>query len=296
MFDASPTEPPLAATADIHPTAIRPQELPALFAKRPTDSHKGTFGTVAIVGGGPGMVGAVLLAGRAALKSGAGKVLVGFASAECPVPYDAMQPELMLRAATALFDGSVPIDVWVAGCGLGTTAQAKQTLQTLLSVRGNSPLVLDADGLNQLATGQLHGWESGPLILTPHPAEAARLLGCTPREIQANRQHAARALANRFGAWVVLKGAGSLVCEPSGRCWINHSGNPGLATAGTGDVLAGLLGSLLAQDVPLEQAVPGAVWLHGAAADKLVAAGTGPIGLTAGELADAIRELRNHHG
>jgi ADP-dependent NAD(P)H-hydrate dehydratase len=296
MFDASPADLPSAAAPDSHPGAIRPEELPALFAKRPIDSHKGTFGTVAIVGGGPGMVGAVVLAARAALKSGAGKVLIGFAHRECPIPYDAQQPELMLRAAADLFDGSLPVDVWVAGCGLGTTAQAQQILQTLLAIRGNSPLVLDADGLNLLASGQLHGWETGPLILTPHPAEAARLLGCTPREIQANREHAARALATRFMAWVVLKGAGSLVCEPGGRGWINPSGNPGLATAGTGDVLAGLLGSLLAQDVPIEQAVPGAVWLHGAAADRLVAAGIGPIGLTAGELADAIRELRNHHG
>lgn len=293
MLDASTDDPPSSSFADSPLVPIRPTELPALFAARPVDAHKGTFGTVAIMGGSPGMIGAAILAGRAALKSGAGKVLVGFAHADCPIAYDAMQPELMLSTAAALMASPLPIDVWIAGCGLGTTPQARQTLQTLLSRRGNRPLVLDADGLNLLASGQLHGWESGPLILTPHAAEAARLLACTPREIQANRQHAARALAARFQAWVVLKGAGTLVCEPNGRCQINHSGNPGLATAGTGDVLAGLLGSLLAQDVPLEQAVPGAVWLHGAAADRLVASGVGPIGLTASELADAIRQLRN---
>ncbi|MFA1586471.1 NAD(P)H-hydrate dehydratase, partial [Achromobacter ruhlandii] len=104
---------------------------------------------------------------------------------------------------------------------------------------------------------------------------------------------AAQALARRFGAWVVLKGAGTVVCAPDGTWWRNTSGNPGLATAGTGDVLAGILGSLLAQRLPLAQAVAGAVWLHGAAADALVARGIGPIGLTAGELADAARGLRN---
>lgn len=296
MLDACPAESIPAPRADTCPLPIRPDALAALFAARPTDSHKGTFGTVAVVGGGPGMVGAALLAARAALKSGAGKVLVGFAHSECSIPYDPLQPELMLRTAAELLDDTLPIDVWVAGCGLGTTAQARQVLQTLLDMRGDHPLVLDADGLNLLAAGALHGWTTGPLILTPHPAEAARLMGCTPHEIQANRQHAAQALSCRFQAWVVLKGAGTLVCEPGGRCWINSTGNPGLATAGTGDVLAGLIGSLLAQGVPTDQAVPGAVWLHGAAADHLVATGIGPIGLTAGELSNAIRQLRNHHG
>ncbi|CFN20660.1 Nicotinamide nucleotide repair protein [Bordetella pertussis] len=111
--------------------------------------------------------------------------------------------------------------------------------------------------------------------------------------MQADRPGAARALAARYGAWIVLKGAGSIVCDPAGACRINRTGNPGLATAGTGDVLAGILGSLLAQRIAPEQAVPGAVWLHGAAADALVTHGVGPIGLTAGELADSARRLRN---
>lgn len=279
-----------------HPaTPIRPQELPALFAARPSDSHKGTFGTTAIIGGGLGMTGAALLAGRAALKIGAGKVLIGFAQQDCPIACDLLQPELMLRSAATLFQAALPVDAWVAGCGLGTGAQALTALRLVFAERGNAPLVLDADGLNLLANGQLPAWGPGPVILTPHPAEAARLLSCTPREIQANRPRAARELAQRHAAWVVLKGAGTLVCRPDGQCSINTSGNPGLATAGTGDVLAGMLGSLIAQGIELDQAVPGAVWLHGAAADALVAAGVGPIGMTAGELADAARQLRNHH-
>ena len=283
------------APSEQQPTPIHPQDLPALFAVRPANAHKGTCGTVAIVGGGPGMVGATLLAGRAALKTGAGKVLIGFAQADCPIPCDPLQPELMLRDAAALFATALPVDAWVAGCGLGTDAHALRTLEVLFKQRGNTPLVLDADGLNLLASGKLPPWGNGPVILTPHPAEAARLLQCTTREIQANRQQAGRALAQRHRAWVVLKGAGTLVCRPDGQCWINRTGNPGLATAGTGDVLAGMMGSLIAQGIALEQAVPGAVWLHGAAADALVAAGIGPVGLTAGELADAVRQLRNHH-
>jgi len=286
----------MSAVPATMPAPILRQNLPALFAPRPADAHKGTCGTVAVVGGGAGMAGAVLLAARAALKTGAGKVLAGFAQASCPLACDPLQPELMLRDAASLFQAGLPVDAWVAGCGLGTDAQARATLDALFAQRGDAPLVLDADGLNLLAGGALPAWGTGPVILTPHPAEAARLLGTDTRAVQADRPAAARALASRHGAWVVLKGAGTLVCRPDGLCLRNITGNAGLATAGTGDVLAGMLGSLVAQGIALDQAVPGAVWLHGAAADALVAARIGPIGLTAGELADAARQLRNGHG
>jgi len=278
------------------PAPIRRQDLPALFAPRAADAHKGTFGTVAVVGGGAGMAGAVLLAGRAALKAGAGKVLVGFAQPASPMACDPLQPELMLRDAAGLLQAGLPVDAWVAGCGLGTGADAAAALDALFAGRGATPLVLDADGLNLLAGGGRAPWGPGPVVLTPHPAEAARLLGAATADIQVDRPAAARALATRHAAWVVLKGAGTVVCRPDGQCRLNTTGNPGLATAGTGDVLAGILGSLIAQGIALDQAVPGAVWLHGAAADALAAAGVGPIGLTAGELADAVRQLRNGHG
>lgn len=278
------------------PSPILRQDLPALFAPRPADSHKGTFGTVAVIGGGPGMTGAALLAARAALKTGAGKVLVGFAQETAPLPCDPLQPELMLRDAAGLHAAGLPVDAWVAGCGLGIGAAGLAALSAVFEQRGDAPLVLDADGLNLLAAGRLPSWGPGPVILTPHPAEAARLLGGSVAQVQSDRPAAARALAARHQAWVVLKGAGTLVCRPDGHCRRNLTGNPGLATAGTGDVLAGMLGSLAAQGIPLDQAVPGAVWLHGAAADALVNAGVGPIGLVAGELADAARQLRNGHG
>ncbi|MGE8627785.1 NAD(P)H-hydrate dehydratase [Achromobacter denitrificans] len=270
--------------------------LPALFAPRGADTHKGSFGTVGVVGGGPGMTGAALLAARAALKTGAGKVLVGFAQDAAPLACDPLQLELMLRDARSLLEEDWGVTAWVAGCGIGTGTLAANVLSELFVLRRGAPLVLDADGLNLLARGEIQpGWGEGPVVLTPHPAEAGRLLGAGAgaADVQADRPGAARELARRYGAWIVLKGAGTVVCPPQGELRTNTSGNPGLATAGTGDVLAGMLGSLIAQKLPLNQAVAGAVWLHGAAADALVARGVGPIGLTAGELADAARELRN---
>ncbi len=273
---------------------IDPAALPALFAPRGPDTHKGSFGTVGVVGGGPGMTGAALLAARAALKTGAGKVLVGFAQEAAPLACDPLQPELMLRDARSLLEADLGVTAWVAGCGIGTGLLAANILSELFVLRREAPLVLDADALNLLARGEIQpGWGAGPVVLTPHPAEAARLLGAGTADVQADRPGAARELARRYGAWIVLKGAGTVVCSPQGALQTNPSGNPGLATAGTGDVLAGMLGALLAQQLPLEQAVAGAVWLHGAAADALVAAGIGPVGLTAGELADAARRLRN---
>ncbi len=276
---------------------IHRNALPALFTPRDADTHKGSFGTLGLIGGGPGMTGAILLAARAALKLGAGKVLVGFAEAQVPLACDPMQPELMLRDAKGLLEQDWGVTTWVAGCGLGGTVTAINALSELFVLRKGAPLVLDADGLNHLAHGDVQAnWHDGPVILTPHPAEAGRLLGQQTSQVQADRPKAAQALAKRYGAWVILKGAGTIVCDPDGHWQINNTGNPGLATAGTGDVLAGILGALIAQGIPLAQAVPGAVWLHGAAADALVAQGIGPIGLTAGELADAARYLRNHGG
>lgn len=274
--------------------AIDRAALPALFAPRGRDTHKGSFGTVGVVGGGPGMTGAALLAARAALKTGAGKVLVGFAQDAAPLACDPLQPELMLRDARSLLEEDWGVTAWVAGCGIGAGALAANALSELFVLRRAAPLVLDADGLNLLARGDIQpNWGEGTVVLTPHPAEAGRLLGVDTAEVQADRPAAARKLALRYGAWIVLKGAGTVVSSPDGDLRINTSGNPGLATAGTGDVLAGMLGSLIAQKLPLDQAVAGAVWLHGAAADALVTQGVGPIGLTAGELADAARALRN---
>jgi ADP-dependent NAD(P)H-hydrate dehydratase len=274
--------------------SVQRGNLPDVFAPRLSDTNKGSFGTLGILGGGPGMSGAAILAARAALRLGAGKVFVGFADSECPMACDPIQPELMLRTASALLDHSKMVTTWAAGCGIGDVWASAERLQRLFSIRGQAPMVLDADGLNLLARGAIRAdWGSAPVVLTPHPAEAGRLLGTSAAAVQADRVRAARELAARYGAWVVLKGTGTIVCDPEGDCTINPTGNAGLATAGTGDVLTGMVASLIAQSLPISQAVRGAVWLHGAAADALAAEGVGPIGLTAGEVIDAARRLRN---
>ncbi|GAA4338906.1 bifunctional ADP-dependent NAD(P)H-hydrate dehydratase/NAD(P)H-hydrate epimerase [Pigmentiphaga soli] len=279
-----------------------PRDHPALFAPRRQDTHKGSFGTVGILAGAPGMTGAALLAGRAALRGGAGKVLVGLAEREPALPCDPLQPELMLRSADSLLDHGEQLGVtaWIAGCGLGDSPHAEAWLTHLLRTMPAVPLVLDADALTLIArsaglASQLAA-RGGARVLTPHPREASRLLGADTAAVQADRIAAACEIARRFRAWAVLKGAGSVVASPEGGWTINGSGNPGLATAGTGDVLAGLLGALLAQGLDAASAVRGGVWLHGAAADALAARGVGPIGMTAAEVIDAARALRNGGG
>lgn len=270
---------------------------PQLCRARSEDSHKGTFGTLAIVGGQVGMMGSIVLAGRAALKSGCGKVWLGFRQPSLPLPVLPEQPEIMLATADALRHRG-DVTAWVMGCGWGTEAAAVQMLSDMLPGVAGMPLLLDADALNILAqhpdiipSDALP--RCAPLIITPHPAEAGRLLHQSAADIQANRYCAAVQLAARYRAWVVLKGHHTLVASPQGQVEQNNSGNAGLATAGSGDVLSGIIGSLLAQRVAVEQAVSGGVWLHGAAAEILAANEIGPVGLCAGELADAVRWLRN---
>ena len=267
---------------------------PALFAERlaprPRNTHKGSFGDVAILGGARGMAGAGILAARAALYAGAGRVYV--AAIDSGPGLDPLQPEIMFRdAAGFAFAGRTV----VAGPGMGDSAGATHALSQV--VDGADPLVVDADALNLCAASPdlaaRLAAHAGPTVLTPHPLEAARLLGVTAGIVQADRLENARELAQRFGAVVVLKGAGSVIARPDGEVALNTTGNPGLATGGTGDVLAGLIGTLLGHGWPAWEAALGGVWLHGAAADRLVEHGAGPIGLTAGELPRAIRAELN---
>lgn len=266
------------------------------LSARRHNTHKGSYGSVAVIGGAHGMAGAPILAGRTALMTGAGRVYVCFAE-DAPA-YDTLHPELMCRHAR---DFDVDSAVIVAGPGLGMARVAQELLVRAIASAG--PLVLDADALNLLAAdpaqqAALAERTEGTLI-TPHPLEAARLLGISVAEVQADRPAAARALAARLRAAVALKGSGTVLASPDGHLVINTTGNPSLATAGTGDVLAGLCGSLMAQGWPAWEAALAAVWLHGMAADVMVAEGMGPIGLTAGELIPAIRTALNrmvqHH-
>lgn len=266
-----------------------------IFQPRQHNSNKANFGTVAIIGGAMGMQGAVILAGRAALYSGAGRILAGFI--ESPPAFDAQQPELMCRLAK-----QVPIQdatVVVTGPGLG---QSSASVDMVRHVLQNAPvLVMDADALNIMAQQpELPALcqRRKPLstLLTPHPLEAARLLGCSVEEIQADRIAAAKNLAQKYAALIILKGSGTILAHPHGHIVINPTGNAGLATGGTGDVLAGVCGSLAAQHHNVWQAALAATWLHGAAADNLVARGIGPVGLCAGELLVEIRRELNLTG
>lgn len=264
-----------------------------LLPQRPRNSHKGSYGSVAVVGGADSMVGAALLAGRAALRSGAGRVYVGLLG-EAPPAVDFVQPELMLRRPEALTELD-NLSCAVIGPGLGQTKQALQWLEYWLAKP--LPLVLDADALNLVAShpalmAMLKQREGG-CLLTPHPAEAARLGHASAADIQEDRIQAALDLAGRFHAVAVLKGNGTVVALPDGQWFVNASGNPGLASAGTGDVLSGMAGAFIAQGLNVHQAARLAVHLHGAAADRLVRLGIGPIGMTAMEVADAARLLLN---
>jgi hydroxyethylthiazole kinase-like uncharacterized protein yjeF len=267
-------------------------DLPEPLRRTQRNMHKGSFGTLGIVGGNDGMVGAAVLAARAALYLGAGKTWVGLAANEPPA-VDWTQPELMLRRARDVLDAGPT--ALVVGPGLGTDARARELLAHALPLP--LPLVLDADALNLIATdaelARGVAARAHATAITPHPAEAARLLATTTAAVQDDRLSAALALAAKFDAAVVLKGAGSVLAFADGTWAINASGNPGLASGGTGDVLSGMLGALLAQGIALDAALVCAVCLHGAAADALVAVGVGPLGLTASELAPAARRLVN---
>ncbi len=269
---------------------------PALVAHalkpRPLNFHKGSAGSVAIIGGAPGMCGAALLAGRAALRLGAGKVHVGLLDPAAP-GFDPACLELMLRHPDEVL--GLDLDAIVAGPGLGQGDRAQILLGAALA--SDIACILDADALNLLAGSdslrQACTRRSADTLITPHPAEAARLLGTTTSEVQNDRLGAARLLRERFNAHVVLKGNGSILATNDGRWFINTSGNPGMASAGMGDVLAGILGALAAQGLAGQDALLLGVHLHGAAADDCVARSAGPVGLTAGEVADAARRVWN---
>lgn len=254
------------------------------------NTHKGTYGDVTVIGGANGMSGAVLLAARAAAYCGAGRVFAAFVGT--PPAYDTLHPELMLRAAHTVDCTDSTI---VIGPGLGKSEHAQSLLKA--AVAASVPLVLDADALNLLAEDnvlqQKLAKRRNTALITPHPLEAARLLGVTTGQIQRDRLASARMLAQRLQSVVVLKGSGTVIAAPDGSTLINTTGNPALATAGTGDVLSGVCGALLAQQWRALEAASGGVWLHGQAADTLVAEGFGPIGLTASELIPAIRRALN---
>jgi ADP-dependent NAD(P)H-hydrate dehydratase / NAD(P)H-hydrate epimerase len=279
--------PPLAP----HGVLIAPERFARRLMQRLHYSHKGSYGTVALVGGASGMAGAALLAGRAAVYAGAGKVRVGLLDGALPV--DPHMPELMLGAAEKAIAQTA--DVIGIGCGLGQSPNARALLD--VAIQANNPLVIDADALNLLAAdakacARVVRREAAT-VLTPHPLEAARLLGSDVARVEADRVEAAITLSRLYRASVVLKGAGSVIAHPTGVWGINPTSNPGMASAGMGDVLTGIIAALIAQGWSAQEAAEGGVYLHGLAADRLVAVGQGPVGLTASEVAGEVRAARN---
>ncbi|HHH48878.1 MAG TPA: NAD(P)H-hydrate dehydratase [Gammaproteobacteria bacterium] len=249
-------------------------------------AHKGDFGHVLVVGGEHGMSGAARLAGEAALRCGAG--LVSLATrAEHAAAISAARPELMCHGvgdAVSLKPLLRRATVLAIGPGLGQGAWGRQLLGAALA--SPLPLVVDADALNLLAAEPV---PRSRWVLTPHPGEAARLLGRTSADIQADRLAAARALQRKYGGVVVLKGAGTLVVDSTGDVSLCDAGNPGMASGGMGDVLTGVIAALMAQGLRGDEAARRGVCLHAAAADR--AAGAGQRGLLASDLFPPLREL-----
>ncbi len=269
---------------------------------RPLVGHKGTHGHVLVVAGSRGKTGAALLCGTAVLRSGSGLCTVAM-PADAAALVEGRVPELMIEAVgpagdlQSLMAGKKAAAV---GPGIARDDAAKERLRAL----GNSelPLVVDADALNAIAAErELLPRRGSPTVLTPHPGEAARLLGATTGAVQEDRVGAARAIADKYGAVCVLKGARTGLASPDGRLAINPTGNPGLGTAGTGDVLTGVVAAALARmhgaggENGTERVDPfvaacAAVYLHGAAGDRAAAAKS-PTGLMAHDVLDALPHL-----
>jgi hydroxyethylthiazole kinase-like uncharacterized protein yjeF len=259
-------------------------ELPEFLPCREPDAHKGSGGHLLVLGGAPGMTGALALTARGALRSGTGLVTAGLRD---PWGWTEKPAEVMTVAWPKAMAQLTDYASVVIGPGLSTVSDSTDLLWRLLA-GCQAPLVIDADGLNLLATRT--EWWSGlrqTVVLTPHPGEMARLTGLTVREIQADRLTVARHYAESWGAVVVLKGARTIIGLPDGVTYINLTGNSGMATAGMGDVLAGMIGGLLAQGLTPAQAAVGGTYLHGLAGDLAVQA-KGPIGIVAGDLVEQI--------
>lgn len=260
--------------------------------QRPRTAHKGDLGHALIIGGAPGMPGAVRLAGEAALRAGAGLVTIAThpSHAAC---LNLTRPELLCYGVADAADLASLIeraDVVAIGPGLDQTAWAQALWTAALGAK--RPLVVDADALNLLARvpHRCDAW-----VLTPHPGEAARLLGTTTAEVQRDRLAAAAALQQRYGGRVVLKGAGTLIQGPThGPPAVCSGGNPGMASGGTGDVLTGIIAALIGQGLDLDEAVCTGVCLHAAAGD--LAASDGERGLLAGDLIAALRSTLSRRG
>jgi ADP-dependent NAD(P)H-hydrate dehydratase / NAD(P)H-hydrate epimerase len=277
---------------------VEREDAAAVFGDRPPRAHKGTFGHVLVLAGSPGRAGAAVMAGVAALRTGAGLVTVATPAPVLPIVAGA-RAELMTealpwgeaglepKALEQAIDLARARDAVVLGPGLGQGAGTRDFVRAFVR-RCPVPLVVDADGLNALADTPLDGLRGGLQgVLTPHPGEMARLLSGSTAGVQRHRLESVRALAARTGAVAVLKGQHTLVAEPDGTTSVNPTGNAGMATGGTGDVLAGMVAALLARGLTGAQAARVGVFVHGLAGDLAVAR-LGQEGMLAGDVIQTI--------
>jgi NAD(P)H-hydrate epimerase len=271
----------------------------SVIASRQRDAHKGDYGHLMVIAGSPGKAGAAVMAARGALRTGAGLVSVAtpnalvpviqsqLAEAMCVPSVESIEGTLGIGSVDELLKTADAMSAVAIGPGLSTHFETVQVVRDLI-LRVARPLVIDADGLNALAGyTDILKRAKAPLILTPHPGEMGRLLSKSAAEVQKDRVGAASGFARKFNVTLVLKGAGTVVAVPDGRVFINSSGNPGMATGGTGDVLTGMIGGLLAQGLTAEQAACLGVYLHGLAGD-LAAKEKGQAALIAGDLLEKI--------
>ncbi|MBF0370347.1 MAG: NAD(P)H-hydrate dehydratase [Magnetococcales bacterium] len=280
-----------------------------VIPQRPEAGHKGSFGHLLVVAGGEGKAGAAVLTASGALRTGPGLVTVASPRSvqdqvatqlteamTLPLPEDGKTGGLGAGAVDKIRHCNLEPDALALGPGLGINHAIHGIVLEIIE-RWDVPTVVDADALNVFSgaadeIAALAGSRSAPLVLTPHPGELGRILGCSVVEIQGDRLGVACQHAARWGVWLVLKGAGTVIAAPTGEAWINDSGNSGLAAGGSGDLLTGIIGGLLTQGWPVESAVRAGVWLHGAAADAAVVE-SGPAGLMARDLLPHLRLLVN---
>ncbi|MCQ4304007.1 bifunctional ADP-dependent NAD(P)H-hydrate dehydratase/NAD(P)H-hydrate epimerase [Stutzerimonas frequens] len=285
VFDDLQADPGIVAQVPSEAVRLDHGSLARVAPRSPT-AHKGSFGQVLVIGGDLGTGGAALLSAEAALRCGAGMVTLATRPEHVGASL-VRRPEVMCSGVESTYSLTALLeraDVLVVGPGLGQAPWGRSLISA--AAQREQPQVWDADALNLLASGAVE-LPSGCLI-TPHPGEAARLLQCSVGEVQADRPAAARALAQRYGCVALLKGAGTLIAAPDGRLALCDRGHPAMASAGLGDVLAGVLGALLAQQLaPFEAACLGA-WLHASAGERL---GTLGRGLAASDLIPVIRQL-----
>ncbi len=285
VFDDLQADPGIVAQVASEAVRLDHGSLARIAPRSPT-AHKGSFGQVLVIGGDLGTGGAALLSAEAALRGGAGMVSLATRPEHVTASL-VRRPEIMCSGVESTYSLTTLVeraDVLVVGPGLGQAPWGRSLLS--LVAQSGLPQVWDADALNLLAAGGVQ-LPTG-CVITPHPGEAARLLRCTVVEVQANRPAAARELARRYACVALLKGAGTLIAAPDGRLALCDRGHPAMASAGLGDVLAGLIGALLAQELaPFDAACLGA-WLHAAAGERLGEQGRG---LAAADLIPVIRQL-----